>query len=88
MSNDTLARELVEYFLGERRPMPVYTLAKEYVGIAKFDLGWLAATNEEAVSAIRRAAEIGLVEIRADIVHPCEQKKTVIEKESSQMELF
>lgn len=86
MSNDTLARELVDYFLGERRPMPVYSLAKEYVGITKFDLGWKAATAEQAVAAIRRAAEMGLVEIRSEIVHPCEQKTVV--KESSQMELF
>ena len=89
MSIDTLAKELVDYFLGERRPMPVYSLAKEYVGIAKFDLGWQSATAEEAVAAIRRAAELGLVEIRNEIVHPATAKLVeVVKTESSQMELF
>lgn len=87
MSLDTLAKELVDYFLGERRPMPVYSLAKEYVGIAKFDLGWQSATSEEAVSAIRRAAEMGLVEIRNEMVHPA-AVKSVAKEESSQLELF
>lgn len=86
MVSDALVKDLVNYFLGERQPMPLYSLAKEYVGITKFDLGWHAATAEQAVAAIRRAAEMGLVEIRSEIVHPCEQKTVV--KESSQMELF
>lgn len=87
MSSGTLARELVDYFLGERRPMPIYSLAKEYVAIAKFSLDWQEATSTEAVEAIRRAAELGLIDIRNEVVYPVEQRKPE-QKQDTQMELF
>ena len=87
MPKDILTRELVEYFCGERRPMPVYSLAKEFVAMAKFGLDWQTATSEEAVAAIRQAAELGLVEIRNEVVYLV-AVVNVEEKQDTQMELF
>lgn len=84
---DTLPREIVQFFRDERQPVPVYSLAKEYAGMAKLNDAWQSATTVEAIAAIRRAAELGLVEIRNEVVYPVAVVK-VEEKQSSQMELF
>ena len=84
--SDTLAKELAEYFKGERKPMPVYSLAKQYAGECKFNLEWTSATSEETVTAIRRAHELGLVHIVADIVYPA--KPVAKDESTKQMELF
>lgn len=84
--SDALAKELAEYFRGERKPMPVYSLAKQYAGEAKFNLEWTSATSEQSVAAIRRAAELGLVDIVSDIVYPAKPVEPA--KPETQMELF
>ena len=84
--SDALAKELAEYFRGERKPMPVYALAKQYAGEAKFNLEWTSATSEQSVAAIRRAAELGLVDIVSDIVYSA--KPVEPSKLETQMELF
>jgi hypothetical protein len=84
--SDSLAKELAEYFAGERKPMPVYALAKQYAGEAKFNLEWTSATSEQSVAAIRRAAELGLVDIVSDIVYPAKPVQQA--KPDTQMELF
>ena len=85
--SDTLAKELAEYFTGERVPsMPVYSLAKQYAGECLFNIEWTEATSEQAIAAIRRADELGLLRIENDVVYPPEVKK--VEKQNSQMDLF
>lgn len=85
--SDSLAREIVAFFRDERQPVPVYSLAKEYSGMSKLNTAWQAATSVEAIAAIRRAAELGLVEIRNEVVYPVSVVK-VDEKQDTQMELF
>ena len=85
--SDSLSREIVEYFRGERRPMPVYELGKTFAAEGKFNLEWSAATSVEAIAAIRQAAELGLVEIRNEVVYLV-AVVNVEEKQDTQMELF
>jgi hypothetical protein len=85
--SDALARELAEYFLGERVPsMPIYSLAKQYVGESKFNLEWSAATTDQAIAAIRRAGELGLLRIENDVVSSPEVKK--VEKRNIQLDFW
>ena len=85
--SDTLAKELAEYFIGERVPhMQLYSLAKQYAGECLFNLEWTEATSEQSIAAIRRAGELGLLRIENDVVYLPVVKK--FEKQNSQLDLF
>ena len=79
-----LAKEITEFFLGEKRPMQVGELIHFYNVASAKNSAWTKASNADLEKAIRKASDRGLLGVVGTTVMPIVRPATA----ETQLDLF
>ena len=79
-----LAKEITEFFLGEKRPMQVGELIHFYQVASAKNSAWTKSSNADLEKAIRKASDRGLLGVVGTTVMPIAKPATA----ETQLDLF